>query len=155
MYEHILAWGGAAVILLLCLPFSATRKLILELCTWTLRLTIVALLAGGAFLWFRPELLPAECIDVLDTFPRVRDILPSPADQTFGLRAAGLISVVLLPLLAVFDVTSRLAGRRYRRLRVLTDTVPAPTEVVVQTAPRRPDRREAADTMAQAGARRL
>jgi len=156
MYEHILAWGGAAVLLLLCLPLSATRKLILELCAWTLRLGLVALLAGGAFLWFRPELLPAECIDVLDSFPRVRDILPSPTDQTFGLRAAGLIAVVLLPLLAVFDVTAKLAGRRYRRLRLLTDTVPAaPTEVVVQAPPRRPDRREAADTMAQAGARRL
>jgi len=156
MYEHILAWGGAALLLLLCLPFSATRKLILELCTWTLRLALVALLAGGAFLWFRPEMLPAECVDVLDSFPRVRDILPSPADQTFGLRAAGLITVVLLPLLAVFDVTSRLAGRRYRRIRLLTDAAPgAPTELVVQAPAHRPDRREAADVLAQAGARRL
>ena len=31
MYEHILAWGGAALLLLLCQPLSATRKLILEL----------------------------------------------------------------------------------------------------------------------------
>src|SRR5258707_1893573 len=115
MNEHILTWGGAAVLLLLCLPFSATRKLILELCTWTLRPALVALLAGGAFLWFRPEMLPAECIEVLDSFPRVRDILPSPADQTFGLRAAGLITVVFLPLLAMLDVTRKLSGRRYRR----------------------------------------
>jgi hypothetical protein len=57
----------------------------------------------------------------------------------------------------MLDVTRKLAGRRYRRLRLLTDTASTPPAAVVVQAPppKRSDRREAADAMAQAGARRV
>jgi hypothetical protein len=170
MYEHILAWTAFALLLFLCLPFSGTRKLVLELSGWALRLALLAVLAGGAVLWFRPDLLPAEVSSVLDAFPTVRDVLPPPQSQTFGLVAAALVTALFLPLLAILDVTRKLAGRRLRRLRQVADGArPAPTPVlaaepvpvagpvpVVSPAPaqRRADRRAAADTMAEVGSRK-
>jgi len=89
---------------------------------------------------------------------------------------AAAITVVLLPFLAVLDVTRKLAGQRLRRLRLLTVAprveTPAPVAPVQASAPpattapqgtaspaparrdtghpapRRVDRRSAADTMA-------
>src|SRR5262245_1882796 len=132
MYD-ILAWVGFAVLLLLCLPFAGTRKLVLDLSAWIVRLSLICLLVGGAVLWFRPDLLPQQVIGILDREPILRDILPSPEARTFGLAAAAMASAVLIPLLAMLDVTRRLAGERLLRLRELTDAPqlePAPQPVV-------------------------
>src|SRR5262245_54297840 len=161
-YVPFLALVGLALLAILCLPFSGTRKLILEVYGLALRLALLALVAGATVLWFRPDLLPAECEKVLNAFPQARDILPAPRPQVFGAAVAGLLAAVLLPLLAVVDVTRKLAGWRLRRLRVLTrearvETVstPAGPSPAAPAAPppaqRRVDRRAAAEAMAQAG----
>lgn len=154
MFEPVLALVGLALLAVLCLPFSGIHKLILEVYGLVLRLALLALLAGGAILWFRPNWLPAaETENVLSLFPSLRQILPEPGSQLFGATVAALVTAVLLPLLAVIDVSRKLAGRRLRRLRVLT------REAVVEQAPAPPvqhrlDRRAAADTLAQAGSRK-
>jgi hypothetical protein len=169
MYDPIFLWAGFAILLLLLLPFSGTRKLILELSTWGVRLALLALLVGGAILWFRPEWLPAEAAAVVGASPELQAILPAPGTQTFGLAAALLAGVVLLPVLAMLDVTRALAGDRLRRLRKLADaTRPAATLPEEGAAPatpgrslgrpgpvqRRPDRRAAAETLAEIGSRK-
>jgi hypothetical protein len=163
MYEHILAWAGLALLLFLCLPFSGTRKLVLELYAWAVRLALLALLAGGAVLWFRPERLPPEVLSFVDSFPRLREVLPEPGAPTFGIALAALASAVLLPILAMLDVTRKLAGDRLCRLRALTEAArpagePAPADprrpAPASGAQKRPDRRAAADTMAEAGSRK-
>src|SRR6266542_1451631 len=160
MYEHILAWVGFAFLLLLCLPFAGTRKLILEVYGWAVRLALVALLAGGAVLWFRPELLPTQVVTFVDAIPGLWDILPIAGSQTFGLALAAIAAAVLLPLLAILDVTRKLAGSRLRRLRKLADAarpqpvVPEGTAVSPAPVRHRPDRRAAADTLAEIGSRK-
>jgi hypothetical protein len=166
MNAHLLAWVGAAVLLLLCLPIPGTRKLVLEVYAWALRLALLALLVGGAILWFRPELLPAEAARVVDAFPLAGDLLPATGSPAFGLAAAVLVTAVLLPLLAALDVTRKLAGRRLRPLVRLADaawpeaTAATPGRPALRThlpggaqAQRRPDRRAAAETMAEIGSR--
>jgi hypothetical protein len=160
-------WGAWALILVLCLPFSGTRKLLLELTGWVLRLAILTALAGGALLWFRPDLVPAEVVRVVDAFPLLRENLPPAGSPGYGLYAAVIVTAALLPLLAVFDVTRKLAGRRLRRLRRLADEAPAPVVTTVRPEPavavpvvspppaaRRVDRRSAADAMAALGSRK-
>ena len=44
-------------------------------------------------------------------------ILPEPGTQHFGVCAAALLVIVLLPVLAILDVSRKLAGWRLRRLR--------------------------------------
>ena len=46
MADDELAWAGFVVVLFLCLPFSGSRKLILEIATWGLRLALLALLVS-------------------------------------------------------------------------------------------------------------
>jgi hypothetical protein len=167
--EHIFLWAAFALVLLLCLPFAGSRKVVLEVSSWGLRLALLAILAGGAFLWFRPASVPAEVVQAVEASSLLRGILPAPGSQAFGLAAATLVVAVLLPLLAVLDVTRVLGGGRLRRLCRIRDTVraePAPAPNVEQTAPpsrpmvaaaainRRPDRRTAAETMAEAGSRK-
>src|SRR5262245_65350286 len=53
----IVAWAGLIVLAILCLPVA--RKFVLELSALVLRLAMLALLAGGAYLWFRPDAMPA------------------------------------------------------------------------------------------------
>jgi hypothetical protein len=178
MPEYVPLWAAFALLLVLCLPFAAARKVVLEISSWGLRLALLALLAGGAFLWFRPASVPAEVVRVVDASPLLRDILPTPGSQSFGLAAATLIVAILLPLLAVLDVARILGGGRLRRLCRLSDAtrvepvltsalVPAPppapdaepasppSRPILTTLPtnRRPDRRAAAETMAEAGSR--
>jgi hypothetical protein len=162
MVEPVITWVGLALLLVLCLPFATVQKLVLEVYGWVLRLALLALLGGAAYLWFRPKELPVEVTDTLSNFPRLRAILPEPETPNFGICAAALIVAVLLPLLIVLDVSRRLAGRRLRRLRDLaagrTAETPSPvaaSQVVPKPVPRRVDRRAAADTMAQASARKL
>ena len=162
MYEHVIAWAGLALLLVLCLPFAGIQKLVLDVYTWALRLALLALLGTAAYLWFRPEHLPVEVTDMLNNFPRLRALLPEPGTQIFGISVAALVAAVFLPLLAVLDVSRQLAGRRLRRLRALSARPEAEAPLSPATAPQRGpspaprpiDRRAAADAMAQAGSRK-
>lgn len=177
MHVQILVWVGLVLLLILCLPFAIFQKLVLEVYALVLRLALLALLGGAAFLWFSPDRLPAEVTEALASFPPLGRILPAPLTQHFGVCAAGLIVVVMLPFLAVLDVTRKLAGRRLSRLRELSaaraaespkpppavqtaeappppPAPPPPVEKEEISAPRRTDRRVAADTLAAAGSRK-
>ena len=157
-YLPVVALVGLALLLVLCLPFARIQKLVLELSALVLRLALLALLGAGAYLWFHPGDLPAEVMDTsntfLSTFPRLRSVLPGPGTPYFGICAAAFFVSVLLPLLAVLDVSRKLAGWRLRRLRVLA----AAPEAVEPPAPapsvHRINRRAAADALAEAGARK-
>jgi hypothetical protein len=154
--QQVIAWVGLAVLLLLCLPFAGIQKLVLEVYAWALRLALLAVVGAAAYLWFRPGDLPAQVTDALDTFPRLKAILPEPGAQHFGVCAAAPLVIVLLPLLAVLDVSRKLAGWRLRRLHALaaeTKGVQPPPASEPRPAPvvHRADRRAAADTLANAG----
>ena len=146
-----------------------------------LRLAMLALLGTGAFLLMAPDRVPAEVLEPLAGFPRLGSSLPEPGTPLHGVCVAGLLVLALLPVLAVLDVTRKLAGRRLSRLRALSAgrevEVPAPpaARATVERAPppptvevppahapvqeetavsRRTDRRVAADTLAAAGSRK-
>ncbi|MCI0700436.1 MAG: hypothetical protein L0241_05085 [Planctomycetia bacterium] len=119
MFEQILPWAGLVVVLFLCLPISPIQKLILEVSTWSLRLGMIGLLAAGVYLWFRPSELPSGVSGVLADFPRLLSLLPDPGSPAFGLCAACLVVTVFVPVLAVLDVSRKLAGRLCQ-LRALT-----------------------------------
>jgi hypothetical protein len=89
----------AALLFLLCLPLPATRKLILELFTWTLRLSIIALLAAGVFLWYQPQRLPSDCANFVNSSPELSRYLPAPGTPEFGIAAACFIAAVSIPCL--------------------------------------------------------
>ena len=57
---QVLPWVGLALLLVLCLPIPAVQKLVLELTACALRLALLAVLAGAAYLWFRPAELPVN-----------------------------------------------------------------------------------------------
>src|SRR5437870_1530087 len=119
LFEQVIAWGGLVVLFLLCLPFAGIQKLVLDVYAWALRLALFAVVGAAAYLWFRPGDLPVQVIDALNTFPRLKAILPEPTAQHFGVCAAAPLVIVLLPLLAILDITRKLAGWRLRRLRAL------------------------------------
>jgi hypothetical protein len=160
MFEQILPWVGLGVLCLLCLPVSPVQKLVLEISAWALRLGMIGLLAAGAYLWFRPGDMPAEVSAALSDFPRLLSWLPARATPPFGLCLACIAVTALVPLLAVLDVSRKLAGRRLGRLRRLVATPPAearsvpapPTESVPVGVPilRPVERRTAAQTIASA-----
>jgi hypothetical protein len=157
-YEQVIAWVGLALLVLLCLPLPRIQKVVLELSARGLRLALLGLLGAAAYLWFRPEDLPAEVSDAIAAFPPLADVLPAPGAQHFGICAAALIVVPLLPLLAALDVARKLAGRRLGRLRALAAEAKAPEAAPAPPAPpapvRRIDRRSAASALADAGSRR-
>jgi hypothetical protein len=161
MYEHVIAWIGLVLLLLLCLPFPAIQKLILRIYSWALRLALLALLGAAAYLWFRPEQLPVEVTDTLGNFPLATALLPEPGTRLFGISAAAVVVAILLPLLAVLDVCGKLADVRpgQRRVRGVEPgaeeplrPAPAPQRGPAP-APRRVGRRGAADAMAEAASR--
>jgi hypothetical protein len=164
MYEQIIPWVGLmlALVLVLCLPFAEVRKLVLEIYTWALRLALLALLGAAAYLWFRPESLPVAVTDTVDNFPLLTSFLPEPGTRSFGISAAALVVAVFLPLLAILEVSRKLAGRHLRRPRVLSagPGVEQPLRPAhlplrgLSPAQRRIDRRAAADTLAEAGSRK-
>lgn len=162
VYGQVLAWVGLALLLVLCLPLARLQKLVLEVTTWALRLALLALVGAAAYLWFRPQDLPVQVTNTLDAFPALGNILPSPGTQHFGVCVAALVVLVLLPLLAVLDVSRQLAGSRLRRLRAVAaeakaeEAAPAPTAAPSRPEPaaRRVDRRSAAATLAEAGSRK-
>jgi hypothetical protein len=158
MYEQIIVGAGLILLLVLCLPFGAVHKLVLEITTGALRLAALGLLGAAAYLWFFPEQVPAEMTDALDSLPRLKGFLPDPGTPYFGLSVLVPIVLALLPALAVLDVSRKLAGRRLRRLRLLaarpvTEAPPPPVVVAPTATPgilRRVDRRSASDAMAAA-----
>jgi hypothetical protein len=132
MYEQILPWVGLVVLLVLCLPIPAIQKAILEVGTWALRLGMVALLAGGAYLWFRPGELPAGVSRAVSDFPGLLSLLPERGSPAFGLCLACWAVALLVPLLAVMEVTRQIAGARLYRVREL---VGQPVAVVREAEP--------------------
>jgi hypothetical protein len=152
-YLPVIALGGLALLLVLCLPLAGVQKLVLELSAWGLRLALVALLAAAAYLWFHPGDLPAQVADPANTFlsnfPGLRGAVPDPGTPYFGACVAACVVIVLLPVLAVLDVSRKLAGWRLRRLRALAV---APPVVAPAPAPAvyRVNRRAAADALAEA-----
>lgn len=156
--EPILIWGSLALLFLLCLPFAWIRKCVLEVCAWGLRLALLALVGGAGYLWFRPEQMPVEVVNAIQNTGFLSSWLPEPGTRHFGVCTAALAVAVCLPLLAVFDVTRKLAVVRVRRVREsvvesqASDSVTTAPAIAVEPAPvlRRVDRRAAAATMATA-----
>jgi hypothetical protein len=159
LVEQVIVWVGLALLLVLCLPLARIQKLVLEVYAWALRLALLGLLGAAAYLWFRPGDLPVAVTDTVDNFPGLQAILPEPGTPHFGVCTAALFVIVLLPLLAILDVSRKLAGWRLRRLRALAaepkvaESPPAPERRPAAVV-RRVDRRAAADTLAEAGSRR-
>ena len=164
MSEHVLPWIGLGVLALLCLPIPPVQKLVLEVSAWALRLGLIALLAGGAYLWFRPGELPAGVSRVLNDFPGLLSLLPERGSPAFAPCLACGVVTALVPLLAVLDVSRKLAGR-VRQIPTLTAVPTAPTRAAgpvpaaEQPTPvgvpilRPIERRRAAEAMAPAGSR--
>jgi hypothetical protein len=132
MYEQILPWVGLGVLSLLCLPIPSVQKVILEVSSWALRLGIIGLLAAGAYLWFRPGDMPTQVSGVLSDFPRLLTLLPEQGSPAFALCLACWVVAALVPVLAILDVTRKLAGTRLWRLRALTAS---PMKIVAPIQP--------------------
>jgi len=130
---QVLPWVGLALLLVLCLPIPAVQKLVLELTACALRLALLAVLAGAAYLWFRPAELPAEVVNAVNGSPRLVAILPDPLTPNFGLiRALTAVAPAAAPAPAA---------------------VVAPAPVAPTPPPRPVDRRSAAAAIASAGSR--
>ena len=166
------AWGGLVLLAILCLPIGSCQKFVLSFTSWLLRLALLGVLAGGAYLYFRPDEMPTQVSNTLDRVPALLSILPDRSAAHFGLCLACLIVAALLPVLMMLDVTRAIAGRRLRRLRALADgrsdvviTRESVRDSVVHTTPvpipeaapvlRPVDRRTASTTLASAGRSRL
>ncbi len=158
-YLPVVALVGLALLLVLCLPLPRIQKLVLELSAWVLRVAFLALLGAAAYLWFHPADLPPAVTDtsasLLGTFPRLKGVVPEPGSPYFGVCVAALLGCVLLPMLAVLDVSRKLAGWRLRRLRALA-IAPHVVTPPAESAPavHRVNRRDAADALAGAGSRK-
>jgi hypothetical protein len=155
MYEQVIAWVGLALLLLLCLPFAAVQRRVLQVYGWALRLALLALLGAAAYLWFRPDQLPVGVTDTFTNFPLVMALFPEPGTQHFGISAAAVVVAMLLPLLAVLDVCRKFANGRSGHRRVLgvgpgaEEPLP-PAQRGSSPAPGRIDRRAAAAALVQA-----
>jgi hypothetical protein len=162
------AWAGLVLLALFCLPIGSFQKFVLGVTSWALRLALLAVLAGGAYLYFRPAEMPAQVSNTLDQFPTLLSILPDRSAAHFGLCLACLVVAPLLPVLMMLDVTRAIAGRRLSRIRALADgraDVVIAREPVVNSTPapipeaapvlRPVDRRTASTTLASAGRSRL
>jgi hypothetical protein len=133
-------WVGIAILLILGLPLPRVSKLILEISALLLRVLLLVTLAGGVYLWFRPESTPVDWISNYQGLsPQAQSLIPAPGTPMFGLVLAGILTLSYLPALAVLDVTRKLAGARLRRLRRLTaedvDLVKAPATMEMLVTP--------------------
>jgi hypothetical protein len=118
MSEQLLpwaAWAGAILLAVCCLPIFGIAKVVVEVATWALRLALLGLLAGGAYLFFRPGDLPAGVSNALNNSPELVALLPDRTAAHFGLCAASWIAAALVPFLAVLEVTRRVASHRLVR----------------------------------------
>lgn len=165
LLPSIFAWASLVVLFLLCLLGAWIRKLILEIAALIVRLGLLALLVLGGILWFRPDWLPPEVASTIQSAPQLAQILPEPSSQLFGPVVCSVVVALLLPCLAVLDVTRKLAGNRLNRLRALSaapvvEQTPATAGASqtdapeAQAKPKRVDRRSAAESMAAAGSRK-
>jgi hypothetical protein len=172
MYARVIAWVGLALLLVLCLPLARIQKRVLDVYAWALRLALLAVLGAAAYLWFYPGNLPAGVTDALNGLPPLKTILPDAGSPHFGVCAAALVVIVLLPLLALLDVGRKLGGWRLGRLRALAAApkvaepspaqeppkVAAPLPPAPEPTPapfrRRVDRQSAADALAAFGSRK-
>lgn len=156
MHEPIVAWAGLVLLAVLCLPIPAVRKLVLELTAWSLRLAMLGLLGGAAYLWFRPAELPPAVLDTLSHWPWLLAALPEPRTPTFGIALAAIIVGALLPILAVFDACRKVPRHPDRgRPRDVEPAAETPSRPEVVRTPTRPPvgRAAAADVIAAAGTR--
>jgi hypothetical protein len=157
--NDILPWLGFGILLFLCLPILPVQKVVLDVSSWLLRIALVGLLAGGAYLWFRPHGLPAQVSTVLSDFPGLLSLLPERGSPAFALCLACWIVTALVPILAALDVTRR---RVYLRERLEAEdtreaVLPVGEPVVEETGVpilRPIERRTAAAALAGAGSRR-
>jgi hypothetical protein len=161
MYDHILLWVGLGVLTFLCLPLPHVQKLVLEVSAWALRLGMIALLAGGAYFWFQPGEMPAGISVLLNDFPGFLSLLPERGSSAFALCLACWVVTALVPLLAMLDVSRKLAAR-VRQIRMLTTAPATPIRKASRVPPAeepmpvgvpilRPiERRTAAEAMASA-----
>jgi len=132
------AWAGVVFLAILCLPMAAVRKFVLSLTSWALRLSLLAILAAGAYLYFRPAEMPAEVTSTVAASPELARLLPDPTVSYFSLCLACLIAAPLVPILAALDITRILAGRRTARLAAIADG--EPVVMSASTPPREPTR---------------
>ena len=157
MYD-ILPWVGLGILLLLCLPILPVQRVVLAVSSWALRLALIGILAGGAYLWFRPGEMPAQVSAVLNDLPGLLALLPDRGSPAFALCLACWIVTALVPILAALEVTRRRVAVRDRvvveetRETVLPVGEPVVDEVGVPIL--RPiERRTAAAALAGAGTR--
>jgi hypothetical protein len=106
MFDFI-PWVGLAVLVLLCLPIPLMQRVILQISSWALRLAIIGLLLGGAYLWFRPDAMPGRVSAILADFPGLLALLPDRGSPAFGLCLACWLATALVPIVVVFDVARR------------------------------------------------
>ncbi|HKB02464.1 MAG TPA: hypothetical protein VKD90_09600 [Gemmataceae bacterium] len=158
MSEQLLPWltcAGAILLAILCLPVASIARFVVEVSTWVLRLAMFGLLAVGGYYWLRPGDLPARVSDAISRSPELLALLPDRSAPHFALCAACIVVAALVPLLAVLEVTRRIAGERVREVRTLAAAPvaeavpePAPEPVSVGVPVMRPiDRRTAAGTI--------
>ena len=160
--SDILPWVGLGVLLLLCLPILTVQRVVLDVSTWALRLALVALLAAGAYLWFRPGDMPDRVSAVLADFPGLLSLLPERGSPAFALCLACWIVTGLVPLLAAFELTRRRAAVRERVIvaethaqETVAELLPLGEQVEEMGVPilRPVERRTAAAALAVAGSR--
>jgi len=157
MYEQIIPWAVLGLLFILCLPIPVVRRFILAVTVWALRLALLALIGGAAYLWFRPSDVPAWVVDTAAAFPRLRDALPDPTTPNFGIAVAAIIVGAMLPVLAVLDACRRAARADRDRVRSAEPaggtSSEAPAEPARAPAQRPTGRTAAADAIASAGSR--
>ena len=158
MYDF-LPWVGLVVLFFLCLPILPVQRIVLDVSSWALRIALVGLLAGGAYLWFRPHDMPAAVSAVLNDFPGLLSLLPERGSPAFALCLACWIVAALVPILAAIDLTRRrIAVRERITVEETRETVLPMGEPVVEEMGvpilRPIERRTAAAALAGAGTRR-
>ena len=128
MYEQILPWVGLGTVH----PAAHRRRSETVLGGRGRRLAMLGL-SRRVYLWFG-QASTCRGVAVLADFPRLLSVLPDRGSPAFALCAACWVVAVLVPILAILDVTRQLAGRRLYRVRALTaDTVEA--RLVMKPAP--------------------
>jgi hypothetical protein len=161
MFENVIAWAVLGLLFVLCLPLTGVKRLLLFVYGWALRLAMLGLIGGAAYLWFRPAQLPQEIPDTIRNFAWLKNVLPDPFTPLYGVWIAGLAGIVLLPLLAIIDICRSAVARHVeiestgtteRRVEpARTGGLPPAPQPPIPTA--RYSRRAAADAMAAAGSR--
>jgi hypothetical protein len=158
MYDF-LPWAGLVVLFFLCLPILPVQRIVLDVSSWVLRFALVGLLAGGAYLWFRPHDMPPAISAVLNDFPGLLALLPERGSPAFALCAACWIVAVLVPILVAIDVTRRrvaVVGQEVTKEETRETVLPMGEPVVEEMGVpilRPIERRTAAAALAGAGSR--